>query len=140
MSLAPWKKLAVAALMLSIISSLAYAPPSLGQEAKRKAAAKEPAKAKGRLPAYYREIVTDEQREKIYALQAKYDSQIEELTQQLEALRSQRDADVEAVLTADQKAKLAEVRTAADAKRKKKSDPADAKKSVESEKKAAVGK
>ena|SRR5688500_4706917 len=140
MQLALWKKLIVAAAVLAVFGSFAaFSPTSIGQEAAKKKAAvkevKEQAKAKGRLPAYYGKIVSDEQREKIYAIQAKFDSQIESLTAQLETLRKQRDSEVEAVLTAEQKTQVAEARSAADAKKKKKSDAPAAKKAVESEKK-----
>lgn len=141
MQLAIWKKLVVVAALLAMLGSLAtLSPTSIGQEAvKKRAATKEPAKAKGRLPAYYREVVTEEQRDKIYAIQAKFDAQIDALTAQLEDLRTQRDGEVEGVLSPEQKEKLAAARAAADSKRKKKSDSADAKKTVESEKKAPVG-
>ena len=140
MQLALWKKLVVAAAVLAIFGSVAaFSPTSIGQEAAKKKAAvkevKERAKVKGRLPAYYGKVVSEEQRERIYAIQLKYDSQIETLTEQLETLRKQRDSEVEAVLTAEQKTQVAEARSAAEANRKKKGDAPEAKKTVESEKK-----
>lgn len=141
MSVAPWKKFTVAAVVLALVTSLlALAPPTNGQDAgnKKKAVAKAP--AKGRLPPYYRDIVTPDQRDRIYELQAKFDAQIDELTTQLEDLRAQREAEVEAVLNAEQKSQLAEARAAAGSKKKKKAAGSSTKTTVESEKKSAVGK
>jgi len=79
-------------------------------------------KAKGRLPAYYGDIVTPEQRERIYAIQAAYDVQKEKLETQLAGLKDKEAAEVESVLTPQQKGKLKLAQDEAAAKKKKKAD------------------
>lgn len=60
-----------------------------------------------RLPNYYGQIgISERQRERIYALQAQYNSQIEELEARIDNLKSARDADIEAVLTDTQLRRL----------------------------------
>lgn len=76
---------------------------AIAQEAKE---AKPSTKAKGRLPAYYKDVVTPDQKDKIYRIQAKYGEQIRKLAEEMKALTEQRDKEVEAVLTAEQKAKV----------------------------------
>lgn len=77
---------------------------------------------KGRLPAYYGEIVTELQRQEIYGLQEKYEKQISALEDQLEALKKKRDAEIEKVLNAEQKAKLKKAKDNGAANRKKTAD------------------
>jgi hypothetical protein len=77
---------------------------------------KEPAKPRGRLPAYYGQVVTPQQREKIYTIQQSYAERIEALQAQLKELQSKQDAEVKAVLTADQLKKVEELTAAAKAK------------------------
>jgi hypothetical protein len=88
---------------------------SIGQEGKEK-------KIKGRLPNYYADLVSPEQRERIYAVQERYARQIDELNEQLAALINQRDAEIESVLTADQREKVKKARDEATAKKKKSAD------------------
>jgi len=94
---------------------------------------KKPAKLTGRLPAYYRQVVDDAQRAKIYALQAKYrkdsnqiSAEIEKLTRDLRKklaeLKKEESAEVEAVLTAAQKKKVDALRAEAAERRKEKSN------------------
>lgn len=60
-----------------------------------------------RLPANYAKIgVSDDQRKKIYEIQSKYSEQITNLQKQLAELKSKENAEVEAVLTAEQKKAL----------------------------------
>lgn len=61
------------------------------------------AKQRGRLPAHYRKIVNDTQREKIYAIQAKYRQKIADLQAQVNALKTKRAEEMDALLTKDQK-------------------------------------
>lgn len=71
-------------------------------------------KPSGRLPAYYAQIgLSTEQKEKIYAAQAKYGAQIEDLEKQIAALQEKRDGDITAVLTEDQKKQLDSLKAAA---------------------------
>lgn len=124
MSDSMWKKLLVAAALLVIVGSfVGTGPLSIGQEAKAPKAEK---KAKGRLPPYFAGIVTEEQRQKIYEIQAKYAKDREALEAQLEELRSIESGEIEAVLDAEQKEKLRKAREEAAAKKKKKTPEAKA--------------
>jgi hypothetical protein len=120
-----WKVFTVgAAIVLSSVVSLNLALGQ-GKAAKGKAAAaaaaadEAPAKAKGRLPAYYKDIVDAKQKDQIYAIQADYNTKIDALEAQIKKLTADRDAAVENVLSADQKDKLKKAREVAAAKKKK---------------------
>ena len=73
---------------------------------------------RGRLPAYYGRVVTAEQRKQIYEIQAKYHEKILELQRQLQELIAKRDAEVEAVLTPEQKAEVERMRREARQRRR----------------------
>ena len=112
-----WKKLLLATVALAAAGLLiGNGTLSVGQEAK---AAK---KAKGRLPPYFADIVSDEQRDKIYEVQSKYAKERDALEAQLEELRSIEMGEIEALLDAEQKEKLKKAREEAAAKKKRKSD------------------
>lgn len=67
-------------------------------------------KTTNRLPANYGKLgLTDAQRDKVYAINDKYESQLDALEDQLKALRAKRGTEVEAVLTAEQKKILKDV-------------------------------
>lgn len=75
-----------------------------------KPAAKEEVKAdskdskKGRLPPQYGKLgLTDPQKTKIYAVQGKYEDQLDALEKQISDLKAKRDHEVETVLTDDQR-------------------------------------
>ena len=68
-------------------------------------------KPRGRLPAYYGKVVTDKQREEIYEIQAKFTEQIAKLQEQLAALTVQRDTEIEKVLTDEQRAEIARLKS-----------------------------
>lgn len=103
-------KVLLLAAVTVLVACWANGRPVAAQEKKAegKAAAqkKERAKPRGRLPAFFAAVVTKDQREEIYAIQAKFNAQIEKLQQQLAALRAERDKAIDAVLTPEQ---LAEV-------------------------------
>ncbi len=96
--------------------------PAAKPAAARKGAAKEGQPA-ARLPNYYREIVSEEQRESILAIQRQYAAKIDPLRRELEKLAKERDEKIEAVLTPEQKKKIEEIRAAAKAKRDAKNPP-----------------
>ena len=114
--------------------------PAKGEAAKAEPAkgekGKEKAKAKGRLPTFFKDVVNDGQRDKIYAIQAKYDQQTDELAAQIKALQKKELDEIEALLSTEQKEKLARVRGEAESKKKQKAEEM-AKKPAESEKAAA---
>lgn len=74
--------------------------------------AKERAKPRGRLPAFYKDVVTPQQRDQIYAIQAKYVDQISKLQEQINQLAAQRDKEIEDLLTAEQKEQIQKLRDA----------------------------
>src|SRR4051812_18342021 len=81
------------------------APAAMKADATAKA---DDAQVKGRLPAGYSKIVDAGQKQKIYTIQSKYDSQLDALKKQIQDLTAQRDAEIRGVLTADQQKKLDE--------------------------------
>jgi hypothetical protein len=89
--------------------------------AKSAAQPKKPAEPKitGRLPAYYSTIVTEAQRKQIYQIQAKHDVTIEALKAALREAVEKRNAEVESVLSDEQKKQLAELIEKSRADRKK---------------------
>ena len=86
----------------------------------------ERAKPRGRLPNYYRTVVDKQQRDKIYAIQAQYSGQIEDLLKQIEQLKAKQTAEIETVLTPEQKAEIAKIAQEAAAARKKAVDAREA--------------
>ncbi len=71
--------------------------------------AQDPAKRaapRGRLPAHYKDLVSADQREEIYAIQSKYNAEIDDLEAKIEKLKKDRDAEVSKVLTPAQQARL----------------------------------
>lgn len=96
----------VTGLIVSVCLFASLLSVTLAQEAKPST------KAKGRLPAYYKDVVTPAQKESIYALQAKYGEQIRKLAEEMKAVTAQRDQEIEALLSADQKSKVNALRTA----------------------------
>jgi hypothetical protein len=63
---------------------------------------------KGRLPAHYAKVVTEEQRQKIYAIQGEYRAKIDAARAQLNALLNEEKEKISAVLTEEQKKKVEE--------------------------------
>ena len=114
-----WRKLVVAGCVTFLGLSVAAWTPLTGQEKKSdkpKVAKKE---AKGRLPAFYKNVVTEEQRSKIYEIQQKYAAQIDDLQSQLEAVRKKQTEEIEAVLSKEQLDKVTSLKAESDAKKKK---------------------
>ncbi len=92
------------------------------EKAKGDQPAAEKKEPKGRLPNHYASVVTEAQREKIYGVQGKYAEQIKKLQEQLEALEAQRDAEIEAVLTPEQRQEVEKLSSAAKSKSKSKKE------------------
>jgi len=72
---------------------------------------------RGRLPAYYGQVVDEKQRAAIYEIQKQYAPRIDALKAQLAALTEERNEKVAAVLTPEQQAKVASLKAEAKAKR-----------------------
>ena len=80
---------------------------------------------KGRLPANYGKLgLTEAQKNSIYEVQKKYKSQLDDLEKQLDALKSKRDGEVEAVLSDAQRKILKDLVDAAKEAKKPKKAPA----------------
>jgi hypothetical protein len=68
---------------------------------------KDPPKIRGQLPRGYGKLgLSDEQRQKIYKIQADYDDKIDALEIQLQTLKAQRQKAIDTVLTAEQRKTL----------------------------------
>ncbi len=95
-------------LLVGLLSAgLAAATGAVQEEAPPANQGKARSEFRGRLPMFYSRVVTSEQREQIYAIQRKYQKQIDELTAQLRALQAQRDEEIHAVLTPEQQKQIA---------------------------------
>lgn len=108
--------LGLGALLLAFTSTFAWTQESGTQSTTKKVAEKAGAsdeeKAAGRLPNNYGKLgLNDKQKKSIYAAQTKYGAEISALIKQVEELRAKRDAEVEGVLTAEQKVKLQELQS-----------------------------
>jgi Spy/CpxP family protein refolding chaperone len=84
------------------------------------AAAAKPRAGGRRLPAYYKDVVTQEQREAIYQIQEEYGAKIAEVKARLADLQQQQAAKIAALLKPEQKQKIDQLRAAAAAKRQAK--------------------
>ena len=123
-----WRKLATLVVLAPLaIVLMAAAPNASAQERKpeTKSAVKpnrreagKAAKPQGRIPAYYAQVITEEQKQRIYEIQAKHAEQIKTLQKELDELRKSIDTEIEALLTSEQKQQVTELQTAAKAKRK----------------------
>lgn len=86
-------------------------------EGKAEVKKKERAKPRGRLPNYFAAVVSQSQREQVYAIQARYAKQIDDLQRQIDELEATRDKEVDGVLTPEQLEKVNAKRAEAKAKR-----------------------
>jgi len=106
-------------LVLSFVVASWLAIQSGSAQEKKADAEKGKKAAAGRLPNNFGQVgLSDEQKNKIYAVQAKYNGEIDKLEAQIAQITMQRDTEIQAVLTAEQKTKLNDLRDAA----KKKTD------------------
>ena len=111
-------------LPLLLAAFLAAGNVSGQEKAKESGPENSPAKAERRitrrLPPYYGEVVTQEQRERIYAIQAKIAEQVLKLREQLETLESQQKMEIDGVLTVEQRQQVIKLAEDAKAKRSRK--------------------
>jgi len=104
-------------LALAVTASLTVSPAQEGE-------ATQPAKRRHRLPRYYSQVVTEEQRASIYDLQDEYAPRIEKLEAQLAALEEERDTKIVEVLSPEQRQQVDDLEAAARAKRRAAADAA----------------
>lgn len=84
----------------------------VGQEPKKDEPKKDdpPVKLKGFLPMNWGKIgLTEDQKQQVYKIQGKYNTEIEKLEAKIQELKSTRDKELKTVLTADQKKRLEEI-------------------------------
>ncbi|MCE9607530.1 MAG: hypothetical protein K8U03_21800 [Planctomycetia bacterium] len=88
---------------------------------------------RGPLPAHFAKIVDPDQKEKIYIIQDRYQTEIAPLAAKIKEIQAQRDQEIEGVLTADQVSKLKFLRleAAANAKRPMKTATVEGKPATE---------
>lgn len=110
-------------------SSSCFKTPSLNFVSFQEPAAQEPEAARPkprRLPTYFSRVVTQKQREDIYAIQDKYEAELETIRQQLDAKMKERDAEIFAVLNPEQLAEVQRLTEEAKQRRSERSSGASA--------------
>jgi predicted house-cleaning noncanonical NTP pyrophosphatase (MazG superfamily) len=109
-----WERVVVWLVVGTMVGALAAQEPPPTPETdppERPVAGEAAQKLRGRLPAYYAKVVSDKQREEIYGIQAKYNAQIAKLKEQLDELTKKRDTEVEEVLSDEQRAEIARMKS-----------------------------
>lgn len=104
-------RLAVIAGGLLLAAGLAFAQPPK-DAGKKDDSGKDapPVRLRGQLPANYGKLsLTDEQKQRIYGMQAEYEAKIEKLEAEIKKLKNERNKKIESVLTAAQKERLKEI-------------------------------
>jgi peptidoglycan hydrolase CwlO-like protein len=90
----------------------------VGQDTKTKEETKKddpPVKVKGTLPPNWKKLgLTDTQVQDVYKVQHKYNEEIEKLEAKVKELKSNREKEMKAVLTPEQKKRLEEILTGKD--------------------------
>ena len=93
-----------------LLGALLLANQLAGQEGKKKDDPKKEeasARYKGQLPPRWKQLgLTEDQTQKVYKVQARYNEQIDKMEDQIRELKSKRDRERYEVLTADQKKRL----------------------------------
>jgi hypothetical protein len=80
---------------------------------------KAPADFRGPLPLYYTKVVSPDQKEKIYAVQTKYEAEIKALQAKIAEIEAARNKEIDAMLTPDQLKRVEELRAEAQKARTK---------------------
>jgi len=95
-------RIVTSALMLLVCCSMVgWSQDAAKPTTKGAAAEKKPV---NRLPPNYGKLgLTDAQKDKVYAIQEKYDSQLDALEEQIKSLKAKRRAETEAALSVEQK-------------------------------------
>jgi flagellar basal body-associated protein FliL len=101
-------RLAVTCLLALVLTSSWL----MGQDTKSTSDDAQPSKSKGALPKYFGRLgLTDDQKQKVYKIATSYKTKIDALTEQLEELKSQRQAELLKILSDTQKTHLRELQT-----------------------------
>lgn len=90
--------------LVVVAAALVFSGGSFGQDTKKEG------KARGQLPTKWSKLgLSDEQKTKIYGIQASYRTKVQELEAKIKELRGQERSALEAVLTDSQKTRLREL-------------------------------
>jgi len=95
----------------------ASSAPEKAQPAAEKPAVKEKKKSGARLPMYYAQVVSKEQRAKITAILEEYAPKLDAVKAQMDAMTKERDEKVSGVLTPEQLRKIEDLKAEAKTKR-----------------------
>ena len=109
-----WERVVACLVVGTMVGALAAQEPPRTSETdppERPAAGEAAQKPRNRLPAYYAKVVSDKQRDEIYVILAKYNAQIAKLKEQLDELTTNRDTEVEEVLSDEQCAEIARMKS-----------------------------
>ena len=105
-------------MVLTFCALLAYSATAAAQEPPKttpsaeKAERKKAEKLTGHLPPYYKGLVNDDQRQQIYKIMADYAPKLGDLRAQLIRTSKEQEEKIEALLTPEQKQKLAQLKAA----------------------------
>ncbi|WDI43470.1 hypothetical protein [Bremerella sp. P1] len=106
--------------LLALLVAIPAISTLSAQEAEQAAAPSEPKKEiRGRLPAHWNDIVTEDQKKAIYKIQHGYQDQIKKLEIEIAKLESAMEDEVKAVLTDAQQSRLKELIAEEELRRKK---------------------
>lgn len=72
---------------------------------------------RGRLPNFYGQVVSEKQKEEIYAIQGEYQAKLDELVRQIVAIKAERDAKIEQTLSPEQLKEIAELKAESEKRR-----------------------
>ena len=133
------KRLPILIAFVAMLTVLSFSAPTLSAQAKssrkttqkkkptrkksstkKKTSEKKKSERTGRLPNHFGKLkLKDEQREKIYKIQARYTDKITKLRKELESLRAKADSESKKILTKAQRRDLAKLTSAAEKAKKK---------------------
>ncbi|MFT7641166.1 MAG: hypothetical protein ACI9G1_002912 [Pirellulaceae bacterium] len=106
--------------VLSLICMTNAAPAQEPSPSDQPAKVEKKSKFRGRLPAYFKSVVSEPQRAEIYKIQESYYNEIQALQAKIKEMVTKRDAEVQDVLTDKQLDQVDELSTAAATRRAKK--------------------
>jgi Spy/CpxP family protein refolding chaperone len=99
------------ALGITFLTVMLLAVTSLVGDDKKPDTKEPEPKARGFLPKYFKQLgLSDEQKQTIYKLQAKYSAKIEEMQSKIKAMKVEEAGEIEKVLTKAQHDRLKEIR------------------------------
>jgi len=113
----------------ALLTALVYVSPAFTQEEPAKKDEAKKTANKGPLPPYYADVLTEEQKDEVYKIQAEYTAKIAEVRQLFAKLNKEKKEKIEAIPTPEQKQKIAQLM--ADAAKRKAEASAERRKKAE---------